>query len=87
MGKKKEKSNYEGSQIVKTCANEAQGLNLIGSVGFTAMGINLSLDDQPNINNTCKSSWCNGNAGITAVGAGQRFYTKYKKKKKTSRQR
>jgi hypothetical protein len=44
------------------------------------MGINLSLDDQPNINNTCKSSWCNGNAGITAVGVGQRFYTKRRKK-------
>jgi hypothetical protein len=76
----------ERMQIVKTYGNETLGVDLIGGVELTVLGINLSLDYKPNINITGKTPWYSGQVGISARSVLVKGSKQNKKRRKKARQ-
>jgi len=77
----------ESMQIIQTYGNGTLGVDLIGGVELTLLGINFSLDYKPNINIVGRQPWYSGQVGISARSVLVKGNKQNKKKRQKTRQK
>ncbi|GEO23534.1 hypothetical protein CQA01_40680 [Cyclobacterium qasimii] len=77
----------ESMQIIQTYGNGTLGVDLIGGVELTLLGINFSLDYKPNINIVGREPWYSGQVGISARSVLVKGNKQNKKKRQRNRQK
>ena len=77
----------ESMQIIQTYGNGTLGVDLIGGVELTLLGINFSLDYKPNINIVGRQPWYSGQVGISARSVLVKGNKQNKKKRQRNRQK
>ncbi|MDO6440145.1 hypothetical protein Q4534_22145 [Cyclobacterium sp. 1_MG-2023] len=73
----------ENMQIIRTYGNKTLGVDFIGGVELTLLGINFSVDYKPNINIVGRQPWYSGQVGISV----RSVLVKGKKQNKKKRQK
>lgn len=73
----------ENMQIIRTYGNKTLGVDFIGGLELTLLGINFSVDYKPNINIVGRKPWYSGQVGISV----RSVLVKGKKQNKKRRQK
>ncbi|WP_339924791.1 hypothetical protein [uncultured Cyclobacterium sp.] len=77
----------ESMQIIQTYGNGTFGVDFIGGVELTLLGINFSLDYKPNINIVGRQPWYSGQVGISARSVLVKGKKQNRKKRQRTRQK